>query len=172
MATLAGASAAEHETFTATASVRSGAVSASAPVTVTVTQYSSATDRAAVMAAVREAGTEGLRKALAALPDAGFIQLADRRTPIKYAGQRPTDTGRLLTLVTAEPILFLGAGIPAARSKDGFDVAVAMLEVPEKGAGSGELVPAGKVSLDEGGALLIEDYGSTVMWLNALTRGK
>jgi hypothetical protein len=160
------------ETFTATAAVRSGSSSASAPVVVGITRYSSAEERAMVTTAVREGGATALRKALAPLADAGFIQLGERRTPIKYAGVRPTGSGRLITVVTAEPMLFLGAGIPSAKPVAGFDVAVAMFEVMDGGGGTGDLSPAARVTIDQHGALVIEDYGATVIWLNGLTRGK
>ena len=156
------------ETFTATASVKTGAANASGPVTVTITRYSSEADRAAVMAALQGGGAARARTMLKALGDAGFIQLGGRRTAIKFASQRPTDTGRLVTVVTAEPILFLGAGIPESKPRSGYEVAVAML-VLDGGKGRGELAPAAKIGLDDGGALLIEDYGATVIWLDGLT---
>jgi hypothetical protein len=156
------------ETFTATASVKKGAASASGPVTLTITRYSSEADRAAVIAALQGGGAVRARTMLAAFGDAGFIQLGGRRTAIKFASQRPTDSGRLVTLITAEPILFLGAGIPEAKPRAGFDVAVAMLVLDGNG-GRGELAPAAKIGLDDGGALLIEDYGATVVWLEGLT---
>jgi hypothetical protein len=158
------------DTFTATASVKKGSASATAPVRVTVTHYATAAERETVINAIKEGGTAGLRKALAGLSDAGFIQLADRRTPVKFASQRESAAGRLLTIVTAEPILFLGAGIPQSKPQTGFDVAVAVIELKEDGGGLGDLSPAAKVTVDEGGAVLIEDYGSTVIWLNAVAR--
>jgi hypothetical protein len=160
------------ETFKATASVKRGAASAAAPFTVTVTRYATAAERAAVMKAVRDGGAAAVRTALAALPAAGFIQLGERRTPIRFAGERLTGSGRLVTVVTAEPILFVGAGIPESKPLSGFDVAVAMLDLQPDGAGLGELAPAARVSLDEGGAFLIEDYGATVVWLKDLARVK
>jgi len=160
------------ETFTATASVKKGGASASVPARVTVTRYTSDAERETVLKAIKDGGTPGLRKALATLTDAGFIQLGERRTAVKFAAQRPTASGRLLTVVTAEPILFLGAGIPAAKPQTGFDVAVAIIELKEGGGGLGDLSPAAKVSVDEGGALMIEDYGATVIWLNAITHEK
>jgi hypothetical protein len=108
---------------------------------------------------------------LAAFGDAGVIQFGGRRTPIKFASQRPTDSGRLVTVVTAEPILFLGAGLPESKPRSGFEVAVAML-VLNGTRGRGELAPAAKIGLDHHGALLIEDYGATVIWLDGLTHAK
>ena len=158
------------ETFTATASVKKGEARASAPATVTVTRYASTAERDAVMKALRETGMTGARKVLAAMSDAGFIELGEKRTPIKLASVRPTDSGRLVTLVTSEPMLHLGAGLAASKPTAGFDVAVALLDLPNGGAGLGELAPAAKIGLDKGGAILIEDYGPTVMWLKDLTK--
>jgi len=157
------------ETFAATATVKRGGVSASAPVSVTITRYSSDAERDAVMAAVRAGGSTALHRALGSAKDAGHIQVGDRRTAIKFVGQRPMPSGRLLTIVTAEPIVFLGAGLPEAPSRDGFDVAVAMLDLTG-GKLSGELVPAAKVGVDNNGALLIDDYGATVVWLSGATQ--
>jgi hypothetical protein len=77
-----------------------------------------------------------------------------------------------VTILTAEPVLLLGAGVPEARPRQGFEVAVAMLDLNDAGAGLGELAPAAKVALDAEGALRIEDYGATVVWLQGLARAK
>jgi hypothetical protein len=160
------------ETFLATASVRHGSTRATAPVVVEVTRYSSADQRAAVIKSLRDGGTAAVRATLAAMPDAGSIRIGERQTPIKFASERPADSGRLVTVVTSDPILFLGAGIPAAKPVTGFDVAIAMLHVKEGDESMGELAPAAKVRLDEHDALVIEDYGATVVWLEKLTRAK
>jgi hypothetical protein len=154
------------ESFSGTASVKRGAASASAPVTITVTRYSSEDEIAGVKKAAREGGA-ALRKALSALGDAGSIQLGERRTVVKLAAERSTGAGRLITVLTAEPIVFLGAGIPQAKPQAGFEVAIAMLDL-DKAGGKGELAPAAKVGIDDGGAITIEDYGATVVWLNDL----
>ena len=93
------------ETFTATASVKRGAASVKAPLTVTITRYGTEAERDAVMNAIQKHGSDGARSVLSGMSDAGFIQLGDQRTAIKFAGQRPTGSGRLVTVVTAEPII-------------------------------------------------------------------
>jgi hypothetical protein len=158
--------------FTARAAVKHGNAAASAPFTATITRYVSADEREAVVKALREQGLAGARHALSALRDAGVIELGSQRTPLKFASERRTASGRLVTLLTAEPMLFLGGGLPSAQRREGFDVAVAMLDVNEDGQGLGELAPAAKVGLDANGALLIEDYGATVIWLQDLARVK
>ena len=160
------------ETFTARASVKQGEASASAPVSVTITRYASADERAAVVKALREHGAAGARDVLSRFGDAGVIELGAHRTPIKFAAQRRTASGTLVTILTAQPILFLGGGLPSAQPREGFDVGVAMLDLNDTGDGLGELAPAAKVGLDAGGALLIDDYGATVIWLQGLARAK
>ena len=164
----AAMAAAGPETFTAVASVKKGAASATAPVSVTVTRYATESEITAMRKAA-EAGGTALRTALAALGDAGYIQLGEARTPIKFAAERSTGAGRLTTVLTAEPMLFMGAGLPTAKPKEGFEVAVAMLDLDQSG-GKGELAPAAKVGIDKGGAFVIQDYGATVMWLSGLAR--
>ena len=165
------------ETFTATATVQRGSTrgvtaQASANFVVTINRYASEDERAAAQQAVREGGTAALRKKLSTMRDAGVIQLGERKTPVKFASERTTDSGRLITVVTAEPILHLGAGVAGSKPRAGFDVAVALLDLKTGNAGMGELAPAAKVGVDAGGAFLIEDYGSAVVWLEGLARAR
>jgi hypothetical protein len=163
IATLAAAA---PETFTATATVKKGGASASAPVTVNVTKYATDAERESARKTIREGGTAGLKAMLGKMPDAGFIQLGDRKTAVKFAMERPTSGGRLITAVTAQPILYLGGGVPDSQAVAGYDVAIAMFEVQTSGSGVGDLSPAAKVELDDKGALVIGDYGKAVVWLN------
>jgi carbon monoxide dehydrogenase subunit G len=160
------------ETFTATASVKGSSARASADVRVTVTRFATDAERESVWKAVTDGGTAGAQRALAALPDAGFIQVGEQRTAIKFASRRDTGAGDLITVVTKEPILFLGAGLPDAKPTAGFDVAIAMLEVKDSGGGVGELAPAAKIAIGANGGLVIDDYGGPVIWLNGIARVK
>ncbi len=160
------------EIFTATASVKGASVQATADVRVQVDRYATEDQRAALIKTVRAGDPAAVTKALAGLPDAGYIQLGERRTPIKFAGRQETPDGQLITVVTATPLLFLGAGLPEAKPTSGFDVAVAILEVKKSGQGMGELAPAAKVGVDKGGALVIQDYGKTAVMLKSVARGR
>ena len=160
------------ETFTATASVKKGTMTASAPVRVNVTQYASEADRAAATKAVREGGTPALKALLAGKPDGGFIELADKRTPVKIAVERTSAGGRLITVITAEPILHLGARFSPSKPAEGFDLAIAMFEFQSNGSGIGDLSPGAKIALNEDGAFVVKDYGEAVVWLNNITREK
>ena len=160
------------ETFTATASVKSPDASATSKVAIAIERFSTEAERAAVLKALKEGGTVAARPVLSGMKDSGYIELGQRRTPIKYAFARPTGSGRLITVVTAQPILFLGAGVPESKPKSGYDLAVAILDLDAVGKGQGELAPAAKVKMNESGAVVIDDYGAEKVWLKSVAPAK
>jgi hypothetical protein len=160
------------ETFTATATVKTaGTAGATAPVTVTVDRTMSQAEADKLLAAFKSGGAEGLRKALKGVKPTGSIKLgAGPATPTRLAVERQTDKGRLITMVSDTPILHLGAGLPNAKPKAGYDFAVLDLELGS-GAGSGVLTPAAKVTV-KGGAFVVEGYSTEPLKLTAVTAKK
>jgi hypothetical protein len=157
---------AKGETFTATASLKTKAGAAvTAPVTIVLIRETSDKERAAVVEALKTGGTAGAVKSLKAMPDAGYIEIGKVKTPVKYAYVRATSGGRLITVIAPTPIAHLGAGLPDAQPKAGFDLAMALLEVKDGGAGAGELAPAATVKLTDTGAVQPQDYGAEVVKL-------
>ena len=155
------------ETFTATATLKTKAgVQMTAPVTVVVNRLSSDTERAAVMEALKKGGSPAVLQALKAAGDVGYIEVGERKTTLKFAGSRPLGGGRLVTVIAPSPIAYLGAGLPDAKPKAGFDLSLAILEVKEAGAGTGELVPAATVKLSDTGAIQTQDYGAETVLLS------
>ena len=171
-ATLAQAQAGA-ETFTATATVKTaGGAEATAPVTITIDRKMPQAEADKLLAAFKSGGAAGLRKALAGVPPTGSVQLADgARTPARITIELPTEKGRLISIVTDKPLLFLGAGVPGAKPKDGYDFAVVDLEVDASGAGSGTLAPAAKVTV-KGSAFVVEDYASDLVRLAGVKKVK
>ena len=92
-------------------------------------------------------------------------------TPTRITIERPTGTGRLLTILTDQPLAFVGAGVPGAKAKEGYDFAVIDIEVDAKGSGSGTLAPAAKIKMNQN-AFVVEDYGAEVVRLTAVTKTK
>jgi hypothetical protein len=171
-ATLAQAQAGA-ESFTATATVKTvGGAEATAPVTITIDRKMPDAEADELIAAFKSGGAAGLRKALAGVPPTGSVRLADGApTPTRITFERPTDEGRLIIIVTDTPLLFLGAGIPGAKPKDGYDFAVVDLEVDAGGTGSGTLAPAAAITL-KGSAFVVEDYASELIRLAGVKRVK
>jgi hypothetical protein len=154
------------ETFTATAAVKTaGAAAANAPITIVVDRKMSQKEADTLTAAFKAGGAPALRRALVGVPATGAVRLAGgAAAPTRMTLERVTEKGRLLTIVTDQPIVFLGAGMPQAKSKDGYEFGIIDIEIDSTGSGSGTLAPAAKVSIRQG-AIVVDDYGSEVVRL-------
>jgi hypothetical protein len=160
------------ETFSATATVKTaGGASVTAPVTVQIDRTTPQAEADALAAAFKSGGAAAVRKALKAAAATGSIRLgAGAPTPTRLTVVRPTDKGRLITMVADTPVLFLGAGVPTAKPKEGYDFAVLDLEVDAGGRGSGTLAPAARITLKDG-AFVVEDYGAELVRLTSVSAG-
>lgn len=149
------------ETFTATGSVQTaGGAAATAPVTIVVSRKMPKDEADKLVASFKTGGLTALRSALSGVKPTGSIRLGKgAATPTRLTIERTTDKGRLLTIVTDRPILFLGSGLPGAKPKQGYDFAVADLELDASGKGTGSLAPAAKITVKQD-AFVVEDYGT------------
>ena len=170
-ATAGGQTAAE--TFTATAVVKTaGAATASAPVTVVVSRKMSHDEVEKLTAAFAKGGAPALRKALTGVAATGSIQLGSGApTPTRLAFERPTDRGRLLTIVADQPILAMGAGLPGAKAKEGYDFAILDLIIDPQGQGTGTFAPAAKVGVKQG-VFIVDDYAAETIRLTDVKKTK
>ena len=117
-------------------------------------------------------GAAGLRKALSGVPPTGSVRIGNATpTPTRLTLERVTPEGRLLTIVTDQPLVFVGAGLPGAQPKEGFDFAVMDLVVDQAGNGSGTIAPAARMKVQQG-ALVVDDYGTDVVRLESVKRMK
>ena len=159
--------------FTATAAVKSaGGASASAPVTITIDRKMSQSEADALVAAFksrrRGRAAEGAR---GGPPHRHGSDWRRQRHADALHDRAPTGDGRLLTILTDQPLLFVGAGVPGAKPKEGYDFAVIDIEVDAKGNGSGTIAPAAKIKMNQG-AFVVEDYGAEVVRLTAVKKTK
>ena len=158
-------------TFTALASVKAPGKSGTMPVTIKIDRFISDAERDKLAVVVKGNKSDETLKALAAMPDIGTIQLGETAAvPLKYAYARSTGAGRLVTVVTAKPLLFLPGD--SGKPKAGFDLGLALLVLNESGAGDGELTPAAKVRVDEKGAIVTEGHSAEVVRLLNVARAK
>jgi hypothetical protein len=160
-----------HETFKATAHVKTaGGATASAPVTITITRTMPQSEADKLASSFKTGGASALRAALKGVPPTGSVRLGSGpSTPTRITIERTTDKGRLLTMVTDKPILFLGSGVPGAKPKEGYDFAVVDIEVDAKGTGSGTLSPAAKLGLKDT-AFVVQDYSAELVKLESVRK--
>jgi hypothetical protein len=143
---------------------RANGTEAAAKLTVTIRTLATNAQRDALIAAVKQGGTAA-RDLLVKGQDVGSVQIGDRTTPVKYAYARSVGAGRLITVVTAEPIYFVGGGLPEAKPKAGYDLGLVLLDLSST-PGHGEAAPAAKVKVDAQNAIVTEDYGADVVRLS------
>ena len=161
--------AAQTETYTADASVKAASgASAAAQLTVLIQHLASPAERDELIGAVKSGGNTAAQAVLAKRSDAGMLQLGTQIAKIKHAYSRSMGAGRLITLVTSEPIAFIGSNQPNAPKPVGNEVGLVILQVSGSGAaGTGEVVPAATVRVDDQGAIVTKDYsGETVKLTN------
>lgn len=162
---------AQTETFTAIAKVQGKVGAGIADLSVTANRFATDAERDALLAAVKQGGTAAARTLLRSKSDAGTLRLGARPAgTIKYIYARQTGGGRLLTIITADPVVLIGSGLSDAKPAAGYDLGLVLLELPASGAGKGEMVPAAKVKVDSQGAIVTEDYSGETVQLSQVVK--
>ena len=159
------------EVFTATAAVKAASgASASAPVTITIDRKMSQSEADKLAAAFKSGGAAALRKALVGVEPTGTVQIGTgKATPTRITIERATGGGRLVTIVTDQPLLFLGAGVPGAKPQAGYDFAVIDITVDAKGNGSWNHRSRRKIKMNQA-AFVVEDYGAEAVQLKGVKK--
>ena len=171
VATAVGAAQTGSETFRATATVETATgARASAPVTIVVARTTPAAEGQSLARAFIDGGERALRQAFEGLSATGSVRIGNGAPAVaRITLDRATEKGRLLTIVTDKPILFLGGGFPEAPARDGYGFALLDIEVDADGNGAGMLAPAAKVKVVQG-AFVVDDYAAESIRLTDVKR--
>jgi hypothetical protein len=154
------------ERFTATAAIKGASGATTVQMTIVVDKFATDAERQSLLKALKE-GTPG-RDLLAKRRAVGSLQIGTRSTAIKYAYAVLTGDRRLITVVTGLPIALDPAGAtPAARP--GFDLGLVLLDLPSSGAGTGDLVPATKIRVEQDNTIVTEDASPDLVKLSNVT---
>jgi hypothetical protein len=155
------------ETFSATATLKTAAgTSVTAPITIDVTRKMSQQEADKFTSAFTTGGAVALRKALTGQAPTGSVHLGSGKpTPTRLTLERSTDKGRMLTIVTDQPLMFLGGGLPQAKPKQGFDFGIVDFVIDDNGIGVGTMSPAAKVTVREG-AFVVDEYSGELIRLS------
>ena len=161
------------EKFSATAAVKTASgASATAPVVIDVTRKMTQQEADKMTSAFAAGGIAALRKALTGVAPTGTIQIGNGKpTPTRLTLERPSDRGRLLTIVTDTPLIFIGASAPNAKPKEGFDFGIVDLTIDAQGSGSGTMSPAAKVTVKQG-VFVVDEYSGEVVRLTDVKKAK
>jgi len=161
------------ETFSATAAIKTASgAQATAPVTITITRKMSQAEADKLTSAFAAGGVTALRKALVGVPPTGTIQIGSgKASTTAMTIERPSDRGRLLTIVSDQPLMFIGAGLPDAKPQQGFTFGIVDLVVADNGSGSGTMSPAAKVTVKQG-VFVIDEYSGELVRLTDVKKVK
>jgi hypothetical protein len=139
------------------------------PVTITLDGSTPEAERTALVEKAKS-DPKAAKSLLAGLKQLGTIEAVDRKVPIRYAYVQPGGDGQFITVISDEPLGFIGSDKKYVKAKEGFDLTYAMLMVNASGKGRGEMAPACKIKFMESGAPAVDDYGSQVVWLDDIEK--
>lgn len=157
------------ETFNARAKVAAAEGVGDAYVTIQVDKYTPERDIQAMEAALKT-GSDAFLAALRKAPVVGQVKVGTQTFTIRWARERPSQNGRVISLVTDAPIYFVGGGVPGAKSREGFDVAVLQLNMDSSGLGRGSIAPAARVKPGGETGVEIEQYSEKPVTLHSISR--
>jgi len=163
------------ETFdlTATASAGPGAVGTlTVPMVVHLERYTPAHERTTITDALKHGGYPGFLKALREASNVGTLTIGDQSWTIRWARQLPNDAGRVISIVTDQPVAFIGGGKTDAKSRAGFEVAVAQFTVDRSGHGTGTMAAAARVKPGGETGVRIDDYAEKPVKITAAVRAQ
>ena len=140
------------------------------PIRITIDRLTSSEERQKLIDAVKAGGNESAKVVLAAAPAAGSIELHDRSATLRYAYLQKAGAESILTVVTSEPLAFVGSKQPDAKPVAGYDLAIATLYLDDNGRGRGELSLAAKIKVRDDGLVSAIDYADTLAPLKQIER--
>ncbi len=137
------------------------------PVTISLEGATPESERTA-LAEKAKANPGSAKELLAGQKVLGYIEAAqiNRRVPIKYANVQAGGDGQFITVLSDEPLGYIGGDEKYVKAKGGFDLTYVNVMVNASGQGRGELAPACKIKFMPSGAPAVDDYGSQVVWLD------
>ncbi len=139
----------------------------SARLTIVIERYTTDEEREQLGAALKAGGTTALQQALEKMPATGYVEINEgSRSAAHFTRARDLAGGKLITILTARPLGFIGGADPKAKPKAGYEVGYVSLEVMPGKKGQGDAAPAAKIKMNADGALVVEDYGGGQVWLS------
>ena len=161
---LAAAGQARAEQFTATLVNPEGQPS-TLPVVIHIDRYSTAAEEQKLAGILAKKGPDGLRDALWDL-EKGYIRIGSSLGyPIAVVLEKPTATGRVITMMMDRPISFREFAT-SARSLD-YPFSYIELKVGKDGKGEGQMFAAANISMTAG-TIDVENYSALPLKLLAV----
>jgi hypothetical protein len=163
------------ETFDIVATVSPGGQAkgrVTAHLSVTLDRYTPEHERTKMTDGLKYNGYPGFLNALRDAPRVGTLEVAGDTFAIRWAHEVPSATGRTITLVTDQPVFFVGGGRKNAKSKAGYETSVMQLVLGQDGQGRGTMAAAARVKPGGETGIRIDDYAATPVELTVTAHAK
>lgn len=159
------------EQFTANAqtAAASGA-SAAATVTIDIRRYTPDAERTAVETALKGGGYPAFLTALRKAPEVGTVGMGTQKWSIRWAREQSAAAGRVIVVVTDQPMFFLGGARANAKPRAGYEVGLIRLQVDASGMGKGEMAAAARVKPGGETGVQVDDYADQPITLTGVVR--
>ena len=128
--------------------------------TMSVERWTTDEERAALLKALNEGGSDALLAAMRKTIVGYFWTTTTTRYPLNIASTFQTEKGRLVRLVTERPIQFAEFAASTPRSRD-YEFGVIEMLLDEKNKGEGTVIMTAKVNINKDGQLEVESLGTT-----------
>ena len=158
------------ETFTANGQITGRSAGVASAIDIKIERYTSDTDHAAIVAALKGGGHASFVEALKKAPQVGSVKIGDRTVAVRWARQQPQSDNRRVAVVTDQPLFFFGAGAVDAKPTAGFDVALIEFTVDVVGLGKGTMAAAARVKPGGPIGVEVEDYAGQRVTLATVRR--
>jgi len=145
--------------------VNMGGAIKSGTVQITIERWSTAEERAGLIAAFQKGGQDELLKVLQKTPKVGYIRLPQTLAyDLHYAYQFPTEDGGRNIVIATDRKIARGEVYTSTRSMD-YPFELIQMKVDAKGDGEGKALFATKIYVTEDGNIALENYGTTPLAL-------
>jgi hypothetical protein len=159
------------ETFRANLHVTGGnGGAAAATIVIDIKRYTPDADRTAVEMALKTGGYEGFLAALRKAPAVGTVSHGEKSWTIRWAREQDAPKGRTITVVTDQPIFFVGGGAADAKPRAGYEVALIQMQVDTIGFGDGAMAAAARVKPGGESGVQVDDYADKPIKLTTVAR--
>jgi hypothetical protein len=142
------------------------------PMTVTLERYTPEHERKKMTDGLKYNGYPGFLNALRDAPQVGTLEVAGQTFAIRWAHQVPTATGRTVTLVTDQPVFFVGGLRKDAKSKAGYETSVTQIVLDKSGKGNGTMAAAARVKPGGETGVRIDNYAEKPVKFTATAQPK
>jgi hypothetical protein len=141
------------------------------PMTASLERFTPDFERTKMTDGLKYNGYPGFLNALREAPQVGTLDVAGETFKIRWAREQPNDTGRVITLVTDQPVAFIGRGRRGAKPTAGYEVAVIQLTLDKTGHGTGLMAAAARVKPGGETGVRIDSYTEKPVTLTVALHG-